>query len=114
MLGGAIETKKVRFADVKPRAPDTYDRAMRTASFISGGPALQEFAHGIVDYRPRNVIGFDQYLHFYEKYPEEVLHHHAIKLLSGKGAAGDHPRVQRLFHESFKHLPEIMDLYNQT
>ena len=114
LLGGAIETKKVRFQDVESRKPDVYDRAMRHASYISGGPVLEGFMHGVVDFRPRNVIGYDQYAHFYEKHPEEYLHQSAMQLVSGSGAQKDHPRIQRLFHESFKQMPEIMNLYTQA
>lgn len=86
---------------------------MREAAYISGGPALEAFIHGVVDFRPRNVVGFNQYAHFYEKHPEEYLHNSVLQLVSGSGARKDHPRIQRLFHESFKHVPEIMDLYNR-
>ena len=115
LLGGAIETKQVRFKDVQPRGPPPiYENAMREAAYISGGPAVQSFMYGVVDYRPRNEIGFNQYAHHYEKHPEEYLHNSVLQLVSGHGARKDHPRIQRLFHESFKQYPEIMDLYSQA
>ena len=113
LLGGAIETKRVRFKDVESHAPNIYENSMREAAYISGGPALESFIHGVVDFRPRNVVGFSQYAHFYEKHPEEYLHSSASKMLSGVGASQDHPRLQRLVHESFKQMPEILTLYNR-
>ena len=87
---------------------------MRQQAYLSGPPRMPEFMHGVTDYRFSNNIGFWQYQQEYQAHPEEKLHKSAMKLLSGRGAKGDHPRVQRLVHESLSHMPELMDLYSRA
>ena len=45
-------------------------------------------------------------------YPEEELYKNVPPMLTGKSST-DHPRVQRLVHESLGHMPELLTLYNR-
>ena len=116
LLGGAIDPKRVRFKDIESRAPETdnMDKIMREQAFLSGPPRMQEFMHGVTDYRPLNNIGYWQYDHEWKKHSEQALHKSAMKLLSGDGAKGDHPRIQKLVHETLGHMPELLHLYSRA
>ena len=115
MLGGAIE-KTVRFKDIESRAPkfDSIDQIMKEQAYLKGPPQMKEFMHGVADYRFSNNIAFWQYEQEWKKHPEERLHNSAMKLLSGKGAKGDHPRIQKLVHETIGHIPELLNLYSSA
>lgn len=73
---------------------------------------LQAVADSLNDYRPRNVIGYDQYVHHFHSFPEETLVSGVEKLYSGKGASKDHPKLHQLFMDSFQHHPQLLALYN--
>jgi hypothetical protein len=72
---------------------------------------LQAVADSLNDYRPRNVIGYDQYVHHFHSFPEEKLVSGVEKLYSGKGSSQDHPKLHQLFMDSFQHQPELVSLY---
>lgn len=111
MLGGAIETSKIKFKDIESRKPDTLAIVLQKRAMTQGQPAGKEVLHGVPDMIPRNDIGFNQYLHFYQKYPEEELYRNVMPQLTGKSST-DHPRIQRLVHESIGHIPELLHMYN--
>ena len=80
---------------------------------ISRGPLpVQGMVHGLPDMISRNNIAFFQYIHFFQKHPEEELYRNVLPMLTGKSST-DHPRVQRLVHESIGHIPELFSLYNR-
>ena len=116
LLGGAIDPKRVRFKDIESRAPETdnMDKIMREQAFLSGPPRMQEFMHGVTDYRPQNNIGFWQFDNEWKKNSEQALHQSAMTLLSGQGAKSDHPRIQKLVHETLGHMPELLHLYSRA
>ena len=115
MLGGAIE-KTVRFKDIQSRAPytDTIDKIMKEQAYLKGPPVMKEFMHGVADNRLSNNVAFWQYDQEWKKHSEERLHSSAMKLLSGRGAKGDHPRIQKLVHETLGHLPEVLHMYTSA
>jgi hypothetical protein len=126
MLGGAIDAPIGRNVDV----PTTGLQEISTVSGPDSNAAIhkllqdlakQEFASSIQlravadslnDYRPRNVIGYDQYVHHFHSFPEETLVSGVEKLYSGKGSSKDHPKLHQLFMDSFQHQPELVSLYN--
>ena len=123
MLGGAIDAPVGKGVQVAPEA------IQRTISDANAGAnihrllqdmARQEFASqlqlqtvadSLHDYRPRNVIGYDQYIHHFHAFPEEQLISGIEKSFSGHGASKDHPKLHQLFMDSFQHHPELVSLY---
>ena len=90
------------------------DQILRDQAFLPGPPKMLEFMHGVVDFRPQNVIAFFQYKDEFERHPEDSLHGAAMKLLLGNGASGDKPAIQKLVHSSLGHKPELLHLYNRS
>ena len=127
MVGGAIDPKRVVMKGVDPlpeavaRAEDQRkkqdmafhnllrDRA--TLEYGRLGQQLEPIANALNDYRPRNLIGFNQYANHFQRYPEEDLVSRIEPLYSGRGASKDHPKLHNLFMESFRHHPELVGLY---
>ena len=106
-LGGAIRDD-VRQMDVYTPGLD-FKQILREAALVSGEPAQKEYLHGLIDMIPRNQIGFSQYDRVYMS--EEELHKSLLKSVSGRGAAEDHPTVQRAMYETLKHQPQLLHLY---
>ena len=106
-LGGAIKGD-VRKMDVYTPGLN-FKQILRDAAMVSGGPRPKEYLHGVIDMIPRNQIGFTQYERVYMS--EEELHKSLLKSLSGRGAAEDHPTVQRAMYETLKHQPQLLHLY---
>lgn len=115
LLGGAIESPQL--ADIEPRGPelDNFHKILQNAAFQESAPVnLRHVADAMMDYRPRNEIAFSQYANFYQRHPEDYLAHNAAKLFSGHGGNNDHPRVQKLFHDSFHGYPDLLDKYSRS
>ena len=72
---------------------------------------LKAVADNLLDFRPRNLIGYNQYIHHFHAYPEEKLISGVEKAYSGHGASRDHPKLHQLFMDSFQHHPELVSLY---
>ena len=106
-LGGAIR-EGVRQLDVYTPALD-YKQILRDAAYVSGPPRPKEYLHGIVDFIPRNLIGHHQVGPIYTG--EEEFHSSLVASVSGNGASGDHPTVQRAVYESLKHKPDLLSHY---
>ena len=106
-LGGAIRDN-VRQVDVYTPKLD-FKRILRDAAYVSGPPRPKTYLHGVIDMIPRNQIGFHQYGPVYTG--EEELHKSLIGAVSGRGASGDHPTVQKAVYESLKHRPELLATY---
>ena len=106
-LGGAIRDD-VRQVDVYTPKLD-FKRILRDAAYLSGPPRPKTYLHGVIDMIPRNQIGYHQYGPVYTG--EEELHRSLIGAVSGRGASGDHPTVQKAVYESLKHRPELLANY---
>ena len=74
---------------------------------------LTDVANSLHDFRPRNVVGFYQYAHHFNRYPEEEIMKRVLPLYSGKGSSQDHPDLHKLFMDSFAMHPELLMLYNR-
>jgi hypothetical protein len=102
---------------VEPRAPvlDPFHQILQNAAFRESTPvSLQSVADAIMDYRPRNEIAFSQYRNLFQRHPEGYLTHSVNGLFSGKGASQDHPRLQKLVHDSLVGYPELRDMYSRS
>ena len=75
---------------------------------------LRAVADNLLDYRPRNLIGYNQYIHHFHAFPEEKLLSGVEKEYSGHGASKDHPKLHQLFMDSFQHHPELVSLYTNS
>ena len=106
-LGGAIRDD-VRQVDVYTPKLD-FKRVLRDAAYLSGPPRPKTYLHGVIDMIPRNQIGYHQYGPVYTG--EEELHRSLIGAVSGRGASGDHPTVQKAVYESMKHRPALLANY---
>ena len=105
--GGAIRDD-VRQIDVYTPKPD-FKQILRDAAYVSGPTRPKTYVHGVIDMIPRNQIGYHQYGPVYTG--EEELHRSLIGAVSGRGASGDHPTVQKAVYESLKHRPELLAHY---
>ena len=116
-VGGAIDEKTVRFADVQPvdeAVPMHVDKVLRGIQMLSApAPAVQSFVHGIVDFIPRNIIGGDQFWWKYVARSEDELHKHLMKSTSGKGFRHDPPEVSKTISDSLQKFPELQKLYHR-
>lgn len=116
-MGGAIDSKQVRFEDVAPPdvAPSMHvDTVLRGVQMLSApAPRVQSFIHGIVDFIPRNIIGGDQFWWKYVARSEDELHKHLMKSTSGKGFRHDPPDVGRAISDSLQKYPELRKLYHR-
>ena len=113
MLGGAIATDKVKFQDIEPRREvDGFTRLLQNRSAQEFDMIhLQPVADALVDFRPRNILSFNQYVNWYHKYPQDKLLSGVEKMYSGHGSSKDHPKLHQLFMDSFSQYPELIDLY---
>ena len=113
--GGAIDEKRVRFADVEDTEPRMYvDRVLKGMQMLSApAPFVQSFVHGIVDFIPRNIQGGDPYDWRYIARPEGELHNHLLKSTTGKGFKSDPPQVGKAISDSFGKFPELQALYHR-
>jgi hypothetical protein len=125
LIGGAIDAPIGRNVDVPTTGlreiatlsgPDSKDAIHKLLQDLArqefaSTVQLQAVADSLNDYRPRNVIGYDQYIHHFHSFPEEKLISGVEKLYSGKGSKSDHPKLHQLFLDSFQHQPEILSLY---
>lgn len=102
------------FFDVEPRGDLTVDRILKDAAILGPAPRIPELIHGVVDMIPTNKIGWNQMTSTYHSNNEDELHQSLVKLTTGRGARYDHPRVARAIFESFKHYPELTDLYHSA
>jgi hypothetical protein len=125
MLGGAIQAPIGRNVDIPtgglkeittesgPDSGQNIHRLLQTLArqqFSSPGQ-LRSVADALIDYRPRNVIGYDQYIHHFHSFPEAKLINGVEKMYSGNGSSKDHPKLHQLFMDSFQHHPELVSLY---
>jgi hypothetical protein len=130
MVGGAIDPKKVVMKGVDPlpqmvalaedqsRQKDmAFHNLLKNRADIAYGrlgQQLEPISNALNDYRPRNLIGFNQYANHFQRYPEEDLVSRVEPLYSGQGASKDHPKLHNLFMESFVHHPELVSLYTRS
>jgi len=75
---------------------------------------LRAVADSLLDYRPRNLIGYDQYLHHLHRHSEETLINGVESLYTGHGSSKDEPRLHQLFLDSMAHYPELLSAYNNS
>ena len=106
-LGGAIK-QDVRKMDLYTPAMD-FKTILRDRAMLKGEPRPQQYLHGVIDFIPRNQIGFHQYGP--EHVSENELHHSLLKVVSGGGAKEDHPTVVQTVYETLKHIPELAHAY---
>jgi hypothetical protein len=125
MIGGAIDAPIGRNVDVpttglreisSESGPDSKEAIHKLLQDLAkqefaSSIQLQDVADSLNDYRPRNVIGYNQYIHHFHSFPEEKLVAGVEKLYSGKGSSKDHPKLHQLFMDSFQHQPELVSLY---
>ena len=118
-LGGAIVKPNIQKI-VPPDIPSVYQNPAEKIHMLLQQNARHEFesqemlrqvADSLIDYRPRNIINYDQYLHHFHGFPEEKLMTDLEKSFSGNGASRDDPKLHQLFMDSFKHHPELVSLY---
>jgi len=86
-----------------------FKRLLRDNAVLLGPPRPKEFLHGVVDFIPRNQIGFHTVGPVYTG--EDELHRSLMSSVTGYGAKRDHPTVVRAVHESLKHHPELLQSY---
>ena len=109
LVGGAI-SGKIRTMDVPiPNLP-SINQILREARNYAVAPT-PSYMQTVIDMSPQNDIAFFQYSAAFEAESEQQLHKNLLELVSGHGAAHDHPRVARTVLESLKHKPEIASLY---
>jgi hypothetical protein len=123
-LGGSIDPKTVKVADVEPTAPALQPQTNREQYLsvlqqIASNPALppqaeqlQRMSRDLLDYRPRNLQPFYSYAYWYERFPESELSKNANSLFSGKGSQHDHHDAVNLFHDTFNQNAQLLGLYN--
>jgi hypothetical protein len=75
---------------------------------------LKAVSDSLNDYRPRNVIGYNQYLHHLHRHSEETLINGVETLYTGHGSSKDDPRLHQLFLDSMGHYPELVSAYNNS
>ena len=92
-----------------PKLP-TINQVLREAQNYAV-PPTPSYMQSVIDMSPTNEIAYFQYNAAFEAESERELHSNLRKLVSGHGAAHDHPMVARTVLESFKHMPEIASLY---
>jgi hypothetical protein len=129
MLGGRIDPAKVIIENIgtpvliqdvvegqKKQEQLEYNRFLRELANSQSGAhiRLTQNPDPLVDFRFRNVIGHDQYKHFFTRYPETDLVNGVEKLYSGHGSSQDHPRLHELFINSLGHHPSLMKLYTNA
>ena len=123
MLGGAIDPGRVIAKDVEAptnfvspygdKGSEDIFRMLKEDALhkFHSQAKLQEVADALHDYRPRNNIGYDQYVHHFDAYPEDLLVDNLKKHISGHGSSRDHPRIHQLVMDSFQHYPKLLSLY---
>ena len=127
MVGGAIDPARVVMKNVDPppkvvaiaedqeREKDlAFHKLLRDNAdfkYANMNLRLQPIADALLDFRPRNQIGFFQYASHFHKHPEGELMDRIEPLFSGKGASSDHPKLHKIFMDSFVHHPELLSLY---
>ena len=72
---------------------------------------LRSVADSLADIRPRNVIGYNQYLHHLHRHSEDKFVASLSKLFTGHGSSKDHPRVHQLFMDSLAQYPDLINAY---
>ena len=108
-MGGAI-SGKMRTMDVPIPQQPSINQILREARNYAVAPT-PEYMQSVIDMSPQNNIAFFQYSGAFEAESEHQLHKNLRELVSGHGAAHDHPRVARTVLESLKHKPDIAALY---
>ena len=106
-LGGAVRSD-VRQLDLYTPAPDT-KRVLWDAAKLSGPPRPPAQVHGVVDMISRNQLGWHTFGPLHTS--EAEFHTSLMESVSGRGASGDHPTVQKAVAESLKHHPRILTHY---
>ena len=93
LIGGAI-SGKVRTLDTPvPKLP-TINQILREARNYDVAPP-PSYMQSVIDMSPQNEIAYFQYSAAFESESEHALHSNLRQLVTGKGAAHDHPRVAR-------------------
>jgi hypothetical protein len=120
LLGGAIVAPIGKNVDVPEQAVEQFYNSGENIHRFLQDMARQEFdsniqlravADSLVDYRPRNIINYNQYVHHFHAYPENKLMTSLEKAYSGHGSSKDHPKLHQLFMDSFQHHPELVSMY---
>ena len=102
------------YKDVQPHGVIEIDQILKDAALLGPAPSMESLVHGVVDMIPRNHIGWNQMTATYHASNESDLHSSLVKLTTGRGEKYDHPRVSRAIFESFKHAPDLMNLYHNA
>ena len=123
-LGGSIDPKTVKIADVEPTAPALQPQTGReqylsilkeiasNPALPSQGERLQAMSRDLEDYRPRNLQPFYTFGYWYQRFPEEKVSTNGNQMFSGNGSRHDHHDAVNLFHDTFNGHPELLGLYN--
>ena len=106
-LGGSIPDD-VRKLDVYTPGFD-YRQVLRDAAYLKGAPRPKEYLHGVIPMIPRNSLGWHTFPVVHTS--EEEFHTSLMSSVSGRGASGDHPTVQRAVFESLKDKPDLAQIY---
>ena len=110
LVGGA-NSSDVRTMNVATPEMPGINKILREAQMVQSSAPMREFIHGAVEMIPSNQIAYFQYPPSFDGDKESDLHRNLVKLVTGRGASKDHPRVAKSVYESLKHYPEIAGLY---
>ena len=114
-FGGAIEEKKVRFAEIEQEDVRIHiDKVLSGLPIMSApAPALVSFVHGLTDFIPRNIQGGDQFFWKYKPRDEKELHQHLLKKTKGKGFNHEDPLIGKAISETLEKFPELQAIYHR-
>ena len=75
---------------------------------------LKEVQDSLLDFRPRNVVPYDQYTYHFERHDEDELTAAVEKAFTGKGSKHDDPRLHQLVLDSLHAYPELIHMYTRS